>query len=332
MSSSKKIKKRWLVLILFLVLSIVYLSGPQPKTGEYPAKLPTVNSNLVALNDSINNAEKSNNLVRPHNEARIVWLDSIHRTQRVILYIHGFSASEEEGAPLHENMANEMGANLYLARLAGHGLKENNLEDFTVSNAWQSVLKALAISLQLGDEIVIMGTSTGCSFALKLAETFPNKVSALVNLSPNIRVKDPAAYLLNKPWGEQIAKLVIGEKRIVRNKGEEYRKYWDTIYTVKAVVQLQELVSSALKKKTFANIHQPTLNLYYYKNEEEQDHVVSVDKIIWMHKSLATPDSLKVLKAIPGAGNHVLASPIQSKDPDAVEAAVRNFLLEILKW
>lgn len=332
MSSSKKIKKRWLVFILLLVLSIVYFSGPQPKTGEYPANLPAVNSNLVALNDSINKAEEANKLIRPNNEARIVWLDSIHRTQRVILYLHGFSASEEEGAPLHENMAKEMGANLYLARLAGHGLKENNLEDFTVTNAWQSVLKALAISQQLGDEIVIMGTSTGCSFALKLAENFPNKVSSLVNLSPNIRVKDPAAYLLNKPWGEQIAKLVIGEKRIVINRGSEYAKYWDTVYTVKAIVQLQELLSSALTEETFANIHQPTLNLYYYKNEEEQDQVVSVDKIIWMHKHLATPDSLKVLLAIPGAGNHVLASPIQSKDPAAVEAAVRSFFHEIINW
>lgn len=332
MSSSKKIKKRWLAVIFLLGLSLLYLSGPQPKTGEYPRQLPAVNSNLVSLNDSINSAEEANSQIRPNNEARIVWLDSIHRTQRVILYLHGFSASEEEGAPLHENMAKEMGANLYLARLAGHGLKENNLEDFTVSNAWQSVLKALAISQQLGDEVLIMGTSTGCSFALKLAEAFPDKVFALVNMSPNIQVKDPAAYLLNKPWGEQIAKLILGENRIVINKGPEYGKYWDTIYTVRALVQLQELLSSALGKETFANIHQPVLNLYYYKNEEEQDQVVSVDKIIWMHKQLATPDSLKVLKAIPSAGNHVMASPIQSKDPAAVEAAVRSFLQETLNW
>ncbi len=332
MSSSKKIKKGWIAFLLLLILAIAYLAGPQPTEGKYPAHLPAVNVNLTALNDSINLAEESQELIRPNNEARIVWHDSIRRTARVLLYLHGFSASEEEGAPLHENIARKMGANLYLARLAGHGLKENNLEDFTVSKAWQSVLKALAISLQLGDEVIIMGTSTGCSFALKLAETFPEKVSALVNLSPNIRVKDPAAYLLNKPWGEQIAKLVLGEKRIVRNKSDEYRKYWDTLYTVKAVVQLQELLCSALKEETFANIHQPTLDLFYYKNEEEQDQVVSVDKIKWMHQLLATPDSLKVLKAIPGAGNHVLASPIQSNAPDAVEDAVETFLREKVGW
>ena len=294
--------------------------------------LPAVNSNLPALNDSINLAEAENNLIRPGNQARIVWLDSIHKTKRVILYLHGFSASSVEGAPLHEKMAQEMGANLYLARIVGHGLKANNLVDFNTSSGWQSVLTALAISLQLGDKVVIMGTSTGSSFALKLAELFPNKVHALVNLSPNIRVKDPAGFLLNKPWGEQIAAVVLGEPRIVRDMGTEYAKYWDTVYTVHALVELQELLESALTEECFTNIHQPVLNLYYYKNEQEQDPVVSVDKILWMHSLLATPDSLKKLQAIPSAGNHVLASPIKSKDPAAVEAAVRSFFHDVLKW
>lgn len=332
MSSSKKIKKRWLALGFLLALGLLYFSGPQPAKGKYPVTFPSVNSDLQALNDSINLAEASNPLLRAGNEARIVWLDSIHKTQRVILYLHGFSASAVEGAPLHEKIAHEMGANLYLARIVGHGLKSNNLEDFTTSSSWQSVLQALAISEQLGDEVVIMGTSTGCSFGLKLAELFPDKVKALVNLSPNIRVKDPASYLLNKPWGEQIAGAVLGEPRTVRGMGAEYAKYWDTVYTVRALVELQEILESALTEECFANIHQPVLNLYYYKNEEEQDQVVSVDKILGMHELLATADSLKVLQAIPTAGDHVLASPIKSKDPAAVEAAVRSFFHEILKW
>lgn len=332
MSTSKKIKKRWIFLGLLLALIIFYFSGSQPEKGVYPAILPSVSSNLVALNDSINKAEASNTLIRPENEARIVWQDSIRKTKRVILYLHGFSASSEEGAPLHENIAREMGANLFLARLAGHGLKRNNLADFTTSTGWESALKALAISLQLGDEVVIIGTSTGSSFALKLAQLFPNRVKALVNLSPNIRVKDPAAYLLNKPWGEEIANIVLGEKRVITGRSQEYAKYWDTVYTVKAVVELQELLESALNEETFKNIHQPVLNLYYYKSEEEQDQVVSVDKIIWMHGLLATPNDLKVLKAMPETGDHVLASPIKSKDPLSVQEAVSDFLHDILQW
>jgi esterase/lipase len=332
LSSIKKIKKHWIFLSILIALIIFYLSGSQPEKGVYPAILPGVPTNLVALNDSINKAEANNTLIRLENEARIIWKDSIRKTKRVILYLHGFSASSAEGAPLHENIAREMGANLYLARLAGHGLKRDNLENFNTSNSWQSALKALAISLQLGDEVVIISTSTGSSFALKLAQLFPEKVKALVNLSPNIRVKDPAAYLLNKPWGLEIANLVLGEKRVVTGQSQEYAKYWDTVYTVNALVELQELLESALREETFMNIHQPVLNLYYFKNEEEQDQVISVDKIFWMHELLATPDDLKVLQAMPETGNHVLASPIKSKDPLAVEQAVSDFLHDILKW
>lgn len=35
---------------------------------------------------------------------------------------------------------------------------------------------------------------------------------ALINLSPNIAINDPAAFLLNNPWGLYIARAVMGGK------------------------------------------------------------------------------------------------------------------------
>jgi hypothetical protein len=62
--------------------------------------------------------------LKPDNEARIVWAnDSIPQlTNYSIVYLHGFSASQKEGDPVHRNIAKEFGCNLYLSRLAEHGI------------------------------------------------------------------------------------------------------------------------------------------------------------------------------------------------------------------
>jgi pimeloyl-ACP methyl ester carboxylesterase len=58
----------------------------------------------------------------------------------------------------------------------------------------------LAIGRQLGNKVIIMGTSTGGTNALQLAAAYPNDVEALILLSPNIAINDPNAWLLNNPW------------------------------------------------------------------------------------------------------------------------------------
>ena len=50
-----------------------------------------------------------------------------------------------------------------------------------------------------------------------------------------------------------------------------------------------------------------------------------------MFLQLGTPDSLKREVAIPNAENHVLGSPIKSKDVGSVKKEVEKFAIEILK-
>jgi hypothetical protein len=61
--------------------------------------------------------------------------------------------------------------------------------------------------------------------ALQLAAAHP-EIAGLILLSPNIAINDPNAWLLNNPWGLEIAKLVKGSKfNIVKNNTPEYQKY-----------------------------------------------------------------------------------------------------------
>jgi hypothetical protein len=69
---------------------------------------------------------------------------------------------------------------------------------------------------------------------------------------------------------------------------------------------------------------------YYFKNEEEQDMVVSVPAMLSMFDGLATPDDNKRKVAFPEAGDHVIGSPLTSGSVDKVRAATVAFFEQVL--
>ena len=176
-----------------------------------------------------------------------------------------------------------------------------------------------------------MGTSTGCTLGLMLAAKFPDKVHGLLCLSPNIRMRNPGAFLMNNPWGLQITKLVFGgDYRKIQYKQVEAKLYWDTIYPATAVVQLQELVETAMVDSTFEQVTCPTLALYYYKDEENQDQVVDVSQIPKMFEALGTSPDQKRIKALTTPGDHVIGSDLKSKDYITVEKEIFSFCTKVL--
>jgi len=58
---------------------------------------------------------------------------------------------------------------------------------------------------------------------------------------------------------------------------------------------------------------------------------VKVSAMKRMFLQLGTPDSLKREIAIPNAEDHVLASPIKSKDVESVKKEIDKFAVEMLK-
>lgn len=324
-------KSGFILILLATVLLVIYFAGPKPITPQYRTDLPTVpvEPNLL---DSIVARIESQHHIKPGNEARIRWYnDSLrHRTEFVLVYLHGFSASHHEGFPLHTNLADRFGCNLYLARLHDHGIDTTEaLLRFNAEKFYDSARLALAIGTQLGEKVILLSTSTGGTAALKLAAEFP-QVHALINLSPNVRINDPFAFMLNDPWGLQIANVVLGDEYRYVDGSLEYAKYWNTKYRNEALIELQELIETTMVPETFERVTQPVFNGYYYANEAEQDQVVKVDAILWMHDLLGTPSDKKVLHPFASPGNHVLASPIKSKDVEVVEHTVTTFMQDVL--
>ncbi len=322
---------KWFGLIL-LVLIIVYLLGPKPSKPNYSNQLPAIPAEPAALEGFIKNQEGKHRL-KPDNEARIIWMnDSLkQRTDYAVVYLHGFSASQEEGDPVHYEFAQQFGCNLYLSRLDAHGVDTTDpLASFTAQGIWETAKEAYAIGKQLGKKVILLSTSTGGTLALKLAAEYPD-IAGLILLSPNIAINDPNAWLLNNPWGLQIAHLVTGKHRKVDDTTAIYAQYWNNWYSTKSLVQLEELLESTMKESTFRKVTQPTLLLYYYKDEDHQDDVVKVTAMKRMFNQLGTPDNLKRQVAIPNAGNHVIGSYIKSKDLESVMRECEKFGREVLK-
>ena len=268
--------------------------------------------------------------IKLNNQAKIIWADSSKtQTEYAIVYLHGFSASQMEGDPVHQNIAKQFHCNLYLARLAEHGIDTTeDLMNLTADPYWESAKLAYAIGKQLGKKVILMGTSTGGTLALQLASIYP-EIAGLILYSPNIEIFDPSATLLNNPWGLQIGRAVLKSNYVdIKYKDSAYPKYWNSHYRIEAVVALQNLLEATMTEATFKKIQQPTLALYYYKDEAHQDNVVKVKAIQKMMQQLATPSNLKMEMAMPNTGNHVLASPIVSNDIVSVEKATLKFMQE----
>ena len=318
--------------IFLLVLIIVYFLGPQPPTPRYNNELPNIPSDAIQLEKYIANNEAKHKL-KPDNEARILWYNDSakQKTEYAVVYLHGFSASQEEGNPVHYEFAKKFGCNLYLARLAEHGVDTTvPLANYSAEKSWRSAVEAYAIGRQLGKKIILMSTSTGGTLALKLCTEFPD-ISANIMMSPNIAINDRNAWLLNNHWGLQIAHIIVGEQRTVSDTTKLYARYWNNRYSTNSLVQLEELLESTMKESTFKKVTQPALLLYYFKDDDHQDNVVKVSAMKRMFAQLATPDSLKRQIALPNTENHVLASPIKSNDVENVKKEILRFAIEILK-
>lgn len=321
-------KKAGLGLAIVLGIAIiVYLLGPNPETPEYNMELPKVPP--IAQVEGYVAGQEQLHPVRKDNQAKIIWAAQPgEKTEYVFLYLHGFSASEMEGFPVNRNVPDYFGANAFLARLYGHGLDTvDALVNYTPDRVWNSAKEALSIAQTLGDKVIILSTSTGGTLAYFLAANFPKQVHTLVNLSPNVRVLDPNARLLNDPWGYQIAKVVLGgEQRHIKHPQPRAKQYWDTLYHTKALVNLEELLETTMTEETFGRVQAPILTLYYFKSEAEKDQVVDVSVLPEVHKQLGTPNNLKVTKALTSPGNHVIASDIKSNDWLSVQNEIISFL------
>ena len=113
-----------LLLAIPFVLGGFYLLGPRPKFEPVNGKIKPLNLSIDELDDFVATKEAKVSKIKAKNQAHIIWADSVRQTEWAVVYLHGFSASWMEGDPVHKAFAARYGCNLYLSRLADHGIDD----------------------------------------------------------------------------------------------------------------------------------------------------------------------------------------------------------------
>jgi len=261
----------------------------------------------------------------PHTEKRIRWFESRRgeKTPRAIVYLHGFSATRQEIAPVGELLADALGANLYETRLRGHGQVEDPLLGVRAEDWLDDAAEALAIGAAIGDEIVLMGTSTGATLALAMAgNPLFDRVETLVLLSPNFAPSDPSAEVLTWPGGPQLAYMIAGETRSWTPHNELQARYWSTTYPMAAVIEMMRLVKY-VRGRLPLQLEQSVLVVY-----SPGDSVVDTDRIRSAFVQMDSPHrELIEMPALSDPGGHVLAGDIMApENNDRIVEIVVRFL------
>ena len=192
-------KKVFIPIILGLIL--FFTLGPSPQTPQLNRGVTWKNipDSLPAIAQYLQDKEGAYPQIKANNEAKIVWADSLNpqKTKWVFMYVHGFSASQMEGNPVHRQIAKAFGANLLLTRVAGHGFvtSDSVLQHVTADDYYESVENQLALAKKMGENVIVLATSFGGALSLSLASRHP-EIKALLLFSPCIAIADPAAVLM----------------------------------------------------------------------------------------------------------------------------------------
>jgi alpha-beta hydrolase superfamily lysophospholipase len=315
--------------LLVVVGALVFFAGPRARyDSTLRASAVPEGCTAEALEAWLASAEARIPGLRPGTGKCIVWADPAtkSRTRLVVVYLHGYSATRQEVAPLADELAGRLGANLFYTRLTGHGQDGAALAAATVNDWFNDAAEALAVARSLGDRIILVGTSTGAALALWWAATQPtHDLHALILMSPNFGLRNPRANLLLGPWGRQIGDLLAGRTHTWTPYNEDYGRYWTNSYPTYAGVQML-LLARAARSLNLEGNHVPTLVLH-----SGDDHVISLHTL--KAECARLGGSPKRIVQIDNPGDpdqHVLAGRILS--PAATPLVLENitrFLAEL---
>lgn len=315
-----------IILCLMAVLGGIFLAGPRVGVEHRPftSRLPDDLSAYLA------NAEAAYSDITPGAEKTIIWAHPEHQqTDLAIVYLHGFSATRQETAPLCDELATAFGANLFYTRLSGHGRSNQALGEARAGDWLRDAEEALAIGQRLGRQVVIIGTSTGGTLAAWLAATQDApQVLAYVLISPNFGPKDPAAQVLTWPWASTFVPWLLGPERQWTPLNAQQARYWNHRYPTQALLPMMALVQ-AVEALPLEQTHAPILMIH-----SPQDQVVSTPAATQAFARFGSANKQRVeFQDSQDPSHHVLAGRIVAPaDTARVAPLIEQFIREQIAY
>lgn len=292
-----------------LVLAVVWFVGPRVSTevGTDPIPIP------ADLDEALAWEETQWSDLTPGTEKIVRWHDpdGKARTSVAFVYLHGFTATRQEVAPLVDSLADRFGANVFYTRLAGHGRSPEAMREASVAAWTRDVRQAMVYGSLLGDRVVLVGTSTGGSLAAWAAAQpeFRAALEAVVLISPNLGPREPLSGLLDGPWGLQLARLLIGDWHTWEPANAAQRRYWSTTSAIEGLPPMMATV--ALARDAADTPFEAAVQVF----SSTEDQVVDPARIRrWFDRIEAPEKRFESLGDVGDRHDHVLAGDILSPD------------------
>jgi esterase/lipase len=306
------------------LLVLVFFLGPTNAFGpETPSARSSPPDSTRALDDWLLKSEAQWSDIKPGAAKGIVWADANQeRTEWAVVYVHGFSASRLETAPVADLVAKQLGANLFYTRLTGHGRTGAAMAEASAQDWMADTLEAVRIGKTLGRKVLVISCSTGSTLSTWLG-TSPEAgmVDAHVFISPNFGLKDKRSELINGHWGQRIAYAVTGETITYTSDNPRDAQGWTQSYPTKALFPMLALVKK-VRESDLSLFKTPVMVLF-----SEADQTIDPEEV--KNAFARFGSSVKQLSPVTysqSKGQHVLAGDI--RDPQAVEPMVK----QISEW
>jgi len=336
-TSNSRGRRRRRALAAALALALVYgvwtwIAWTAPARAVQALSVPPVAADVDAF-VADKRADAARRGTRPTFVERLV-RRAPGRTRVALLYLHGFGASRAEGEAVVDPLADELGANVYYARLPGHGESveahaAQRFEDYVVV-AEQSLVVARA----LGERVVVIGTSTGGLLGTWLASRHPDEVAALILASPLYAYSRSDAFVLSCPGGIALARLLNGPDRDAKwiddpehRKLEGYEAHWMEEQRFDALYALDDVRRLVVGGRVLEGVRSPVLLMH---TTQERDGAVSVAAMAraFARMNGGTPARGSRVVQVDD-GSHVLMSAYVRSDKARVGAEVRAFLRDV---
>lgn len=263
----------WIAVTALTVVLVVVLFRARPRLDPTapPATVPH-DLDPKAMANWLNQQEQDAGNVVPGAEANIQWANPAApgKTPFCFMYVHGFSATRQETAPVTERIAAHFGGNTLYVRIAGHGTGPAGM--LMETETWlQSMVDAWHIASRLGDKVVLVATSTGAPLCIWLAsqQGVTDRLHAMLLMSPNFRVRNRFGFLLTWPLSRHWIQKVIGNTHRWEPASEEHGRYWSNDYSTLALIQMQKMVDWVNKQDL--GCYKTPLALMYMKNDPVVD-------------------------------------------------------------
>ena len=221
-------------------------------------------------------------------------------------------------------MAENCNANLFFTRLSGHGINDfRPLKDVDGMDWYLDVQEAFEIGKKIGDKIIVVATSFGCTLVSEYLSK--NRIDDIVLgnifISPCYGIPDWRFKLSSFYWSKFIYKFFLGEKRVATHRKIEEKKWWSNELPIESIINL-ELSVEKIWKSDFGKIMSPVIFIFCLK-----DQWISIKRIKKVSKRWGGESSMVSLDVSSNVDNrnyHVILGDI--KAPGETEFGIEIIL------